>query len=61
MWHGQWHKLRVHLPRTTLMAESEELRSVVMKVGEETEKTDLKLIIQESVNKMKRQPQNRRK
>ena len=43
------------------MAESEELKSFVMKVGEETEKTDLKLIIQESINKMKRQPQNRRK
>ena len=33
---------------TTLMAESEELKSLVMKVKEESEKVDLKLNIQKS-------------
>ena len=33
---------------TTLMAESEELKSLLMKVKEENEKIDLKLIIQKT-------------
>ena len=33
---------------TTLMAESEELKSLLMKVKEESEKVDLKLIIQKT-------------
>ena len=33
---------------TTLMAESEELKSILMKVKEESEKIDLKLYIQKS-------------
>ena len=50
------HKLESRLPGeisitsddTTLMAESEELKSLLMKVKEESEKVDLKLNIQKT-------------
>ena len=41
------NKLR-YADDTTLMAESEELKSLLMKVKEESEKTDLKLNIQKT-------------
>ena len=46
------HKLESRLPgdadETTLMAESEELKSLLMKVNEESEKVGLKLNIQKT-------------
>ena len=51
MHRGAWdraERLHFHADDTTLMAESEELKSLLMKVKEESEKVGLKLNIQKT-------------
>ena len=63
MWNAEWDEAQagikiagrnINNPRyaddTTLMAESEELKSLLMKVKEESEKVGLKLNIQKAKN-----------
>ena len=48
-----WYFLKSGVNDTTLMAEREELKSLLMKVKEESEKIGLKLNIQKSKKKKK--------